>query len=450
MPPSARASITIPAFGGASLRATLDNPSTDHMTSPAPPTAHVSLRARALAGSKRLAERATPNLLAKVVSRVEARKPVIQALLAAVATLPPGHTEAELEACLAATLAPFPAELHEECLKIASRNHAEHRTTQGARIPHPGLTPKNRPPRVMVPCPPFPANGPDHPAVHEEWESAHLHAELARYELRPEVLTAWADHELQLARYEAQEHGRKASGDLRRSVPRNLFQTTCANRQEHYEASLRRHLEIIEAIASGDVEVHHGDVIEGTHHTYRMGEDDTRIDWSRTELGTDGITVRIRSERERWDAERAARKAERDALTPEERDARFDALVAAVTAEPLLAPDEPDTSDMFDLPDDPDRMSPAMIDAMIGYVSRASDIAQTKFEKTLTKARTAKRREAATADPEAAKAAQMDKARSMARDRTARRRSKETPEQAAARKARDAAAKRAKRAAAKG
>ncbi len=384
---------------------------------------------RSTAGSKRLAEGADPEALARVTARVEARKPIVDALLAAARALPAGHTEDDLVSTFRTALQDAPAELHEECLRTARRQYVPARAAKDKPIPYPGLCPKNLQPQNPPPCPPFPALGLDHPAVRREWEDAHRFAEMDRYMLRPEVLNAWAEHYLQAARYDAQQRGRKDSGDNRRSVARDFLQDTRAELRARHEGSLRRHLEMIQTIASGDAEVHQGEAIEGSHHVYRIGEDDARIDWNRTEWGTDGIEVRSRSKREREEADRAARKAERAAMTPEEDAARFDAWVAEVMAEPILRPEEPDLSGMFDMPDDPDDWSPQLIDSMIAYVGKATDIAQKKFERQMTKVRTAQRKEADAADPEAAKAAKLDKARSKGKDREARRNASMTPEQ---------------------
>ena len=173
-----------------------------------------------------------------------------------------------------------------------------------------------------------------------------------------------------------------------------------------------------------------------------MSEDDLRIDWSLTELENDGLQVVSRKRRE----EREAATAARSARTPEEREADFDALMEKMLAQPMPQRVEPNLTGLFPLPGNPDELEGNVLEAMVGYIAVAVNMAETQHAKALTKIRTAKRKEAEAADPEGTKAAKATTARMKGNDRIKRHRANETTEQAAERRAKNAAAGRARRA----
>lgn len=289
--------------------------------------------------------------LERVQEAVAARRAATSAATAAVLALPKDHSEEDVAAALRTALEPHPAEHHEHAATAARNAHQRQLYPPKPRPEYPGPGPRNLPPMTAAVIPEFPPLGLDHPKVHEEWESAHLTAHRALYSLQPAIIDAWAEHALQVARYEAFQSGRKGgTGDFRKSVPRNLLETTRAEQKDRHGATLARAQAMIEWIASGDAEVVEGPAYSGSHHTQRMGPEDARIDWSRTELHDDGLRVRSRRQRE----EQEARAAARAARTPEEKEAEYEAMVASALAQPLPREPKVDLTNLFELPDNPD------------------------------------------------------------------------------------------------
>lgn len=408
------------------------NASTDRMTY------KIDSSRRRLVHSKADSDRAIANALATSSARATA----INAATAAVLALPRKHTHGDIENALAAALQDHRAEFHESATAAARRAHQRHFHPLRPAPEHPGLAPRNLPLQDRALVPALPPQALDHPKVREEWIASHEAAHRARYMLRPDILEAWANFDLQTARWEAHQAGRKASGDLRQPVPRDFLKNAKETLQARYTSSLESALSMIETIASGDAEVFQGPSYGGSHHLVRMSEDDLRIDWSLTELENDGLQVVSRKRRE----EREAATAARSARTPEEREADFDALMEKMLAQPMPQRVEPNLTGLFPLPDNPDELEGNVLEAMVGYIAVAVNMAETQHAKALTKIRTAKRKEAEAADPEGTKAAKATTARMKGNDRIKRHRANETTEQAAERRAKNAAAGRARRA----
>ncbi len=354
------------------------------------------------------------------------RRACTAAATAAVLALPKGHTDDDIARALADAVKPYPAEYHQRAVNDARATHQRRFHPARSAPDYPGPGPRNLPPMTPAVTPEFPPLGLDHPKVHEEWESAHLTAHRALYNLQPAIIDAWAEHALQVARYEAFQSGRKGGkGDFRKSVPRNLLETTRAEQKDRHGATLARAQAMIERIASGDAEVVEGPAYSGTHHTQRMGPEDARIDWSRTELHDDGLRVRSRRQRE----EQEARLAARAARTPEEKEAEYEAMVASALAQPLPREPKVDLTNLFELPDNPDDLRGRALCEMVAYIGVAVKKGEKEAAEARTKERTAQRRAAEAADPEAAKAAREATARTKAREREARRNARMTPEQ---------------------
>lgn len=95
-------------------------------------------------------------------------------------------------------------------------------TPRSTSLSRPTSIPPNLAQRRPDPnVPPFPAAGLDDPDVREAWDAAYRDAAEARFLLQPVILKAYAEAQLACEKWDAEERGRKPSGDLRHPVPRN-------------------------------------------------------------------------------------------------------------------------------------------------------------------------------------------------------------------------------------
>ena len=296
-----------------------------------------------------------------------------------------------------------PPKQHSET-EPSSQSHARYDDSG----PRPNLVPSHVPPRPNVDVRPFPPAGLKHRAVREQWSSAHLKVAEGRYRLQPYVLRAYAEAQLACERWDAQQGGKKPSGDLRYPVPRNRLQQIVAKMTEEQELSIRRSEDMIDAIASGDI---------------------VGVEMLRVNVGRRGSIVCPMFTRQSELDRKAALEQAKANRTPEEieaEDAQRDEMIERLIADLPEAESVLETPNLPDLPlgRPPTRAEIAAfsnaVERHVNYVEKGRKIEAQRQKDAEVKVRTAARKAAEEADPQGAAEAKLAIKQQKAADRQRR------------------------------
>lgn len=331
----------------------------------------------------------------------------------------PGPTPEALEAAQEAALEAFPEEV-----RVAARKafevllaRIEGKTTTNRSKPAalpPWPIPQHLPQRRPVfEAPSFPEAGLDEDAVRSEWVAAHSTAHEARFLLQPDVLKAYAEAKLTREKWEAEQRGRKPSGDLRHPVPRDRLMRIMQEMTAQHGIAQERALRTIEAIATGDVvRVEYLDL---------MGERDSsdRVAGRWRHGGTCVPILILQSDLDNEAALRDA-KANRSPEQIEADDRAWEEMLSRALSHAPEDQAEPEVPDLPEWPTDRDPTKAevaALSNAVlrhVRYLERGRQIEAQRERDAEVKSRTAARRAVELADPvgtaAAKKATQLAKA----------------------------------------
>lgn len=336
-----------------------------------------------------------------------------------------GGNGGAVEAAQEAALLDFPEAVREEVrAKLRSLLHGQEvgpaRSLSSKHLSRPSLIPPHLPatrPHLEVPA--FPAAGLDDPEVREVWAKAHLEIAEARFMLQPKVLRAYAEAQLSAERWDADQRGRKPSGDRRRPVPRDRLEAILREMNSEHERTIERARTDVDSIASGDVVgVEVCDNFEFRVLTL-VRKSDLAREAAKTEVLKTRTPEQVAADEAAWELMIEETIAE-DVLTGELQRRTPEANLWALPELPMDR--EPTASEAWEFV--------RAVEAQVDYQITGEKIEEKRRKDAETKVRTQAKREAEQANPEAAAASKEEMRLKKAADRQRRFRERQKAQKA--------------------